>query len=195
MSAWMHVWRIRICMQVVIFQRNIYLRVRVCCSHTLQAINIILFVHKSLEPPIGGQSTLFNRAAIVLHGWMQCDLTPTAHRNYEIFWTHTLSLLLLWSCDSRCPGVQAGVVATGLKVVDTNMGNKGDLKIFECNGDRLMNCCGCIERVEICCAWSSCLRFMMYLYNQVARSHVVVHDLSVIIILRRGWYMLQFPLE
>ena len=48
--------------------------------------------------------------------------------------------------------MQSGVVATGLKVVDTNMGNKGDLKIFECNGDRLMSCCGYIEVVEICCA-------------------------------------------
>jgi len=48
-------------------------------SHTLQAINIILFVHKSLEPLIGG--------------------------------------------------VQSGVVATGLKVVATNMGNKGGVGI------------------------------------------------------------------
>ena len=50
------------------FIKHIYSRVYVCCSHTLQAINIILFVHKSLQPLIGGQSTLPTRAVIILHG-------------------------------------------------------------------------------------------------------------------------------
>ena len=35
--------------------------------------------------------------------------------------------------------MQSGVVATGIKVVAANMGNKGTLKLFGCKRDGLMS--------------------------------------------------------
>ena len=148
-------------MRLVIFQRtHLSACVRVLQSHAAG------HQYYSLCPQIA-------RAAY----WRSVTLstphpTPTAHLNCEKLWAHSLSpRYLLLSRDPRHTGVQSGVVATGLKVVATNMVNKGDLHTLECKGDGLMRFEVVHQRVKnvLClgpiCHWFHDLRIFMFSFT------------------------------